>query len=111
MIDLTRFIVIVGYLIVLITAGWCFTVFRNPVRRVAAVLFAVMSTGWVLFYIWIAAIDLSENPAMLQAATLMSRLAHLPTIGAAFALLIMLHDTEKRSQRILSQLGDRGHSE
>ena len=85
--ELAYWLVAVGY------AGvWAYAVYmaawrlRRSRARVKALLWLVASTSWLVFYLWSATADLSD-PAVVDTGVLLSRLAQLPTIGAAFALL------------------------
>lgn len=103
MIDLTRWIVTIGYFAVAVAAWWIAGRCHSPTRRVAAVLIATFSTAWSVFYLWVSAIDLADTTQR-TAATLGSRLAHLPTIAAATVLLILMLDEERHAKRAASNL-------
>lgn len=82
-VDLTRWVIIVGYLVITIWAIW--TAYWSPegavVRRI--ILFVVAASGlWGSFYFWLAL-----APRDLEIATMWSRVNNLATI-AAFALII-----------------------
>ena len=104
MVEFTRWVVILGYGFVVVFAWYSVGRMKNPSRRIAAVLFAVSGTAWVVFYMWVATLDLVGDSFALTAASLGSRLAHLPAIGTGIALLVMLNDSDRAADDVKKKL-------
>lgn len=102
-IDLTRIIIIGGYVTVAILAWTAVVRFPHKGRVAAAAVIAVYTTGWALFYSTLFLVDVANT---LTAVTLGSRLAHLPTIAAGFVLLVMLNDLDRKEAELLKVLDD-----
>lgn len=91
-VELTRWLVIAGYLTVVI---WCaFILWRNhmnPIRRQFAVVAGAAASGWVLFYLWFTVTHPEADWAIL-----LSRLAHAPVIAT---LLIVTQSVDYFTRR------------
>ena len=93
--DASRLVVVFGYLIVAIMAAASVPISSGP-RRTLAVAIGAAASAWLFFYMltW----DVSaEQPAVVWPAML-SRMAHLPTIGTMAATLILIGDAEARTE-------------
>ena len=97
-IDVTRWVVELGYLAVLGVAVFLFWRIRRPSFRWFTVLSAYAAFGWVVFYFAVSVVDVTEG-SNLQWATLGSRIAHFPTIILMLTMLSVLRSTDRDGRR------------
>ena len=87
--------VIVGYVLLFGYSLWVARRVKRPTRRVAVLVLSAMAVVWLVFYLLTSVGGGLTGLLTLDQAVFASRLAQIPTLAAAYTLLVLMRDAEQ----------------